>query len=440
MRKLERLIDVFSGIFISGVEYAAYEHEIKFNLIKGLSTKDKEILELTRRFSGNHNQSPEEKGLMKKRSAVVQKVNLLFKRLQKELFPRWNDEDEEAFKSPPPAATPIDSATKTGGFSLNEAFAEASLTATQESPFIKVAPTIADMQEEQEQEQEQEQVSRPRYAAKKDPVDHDLFETPLEMLVLLDDIVASIREKGLVVFEPCAGNDAIVNYLEGKGITVIARDKYTKAVSHDVLTTTMPVGIDVVLTNPPFNLKYEIIARLKEYGKPSILLLPLETMATKKFHEILGDDKFDVLIPIGRCRFLHAGKFRDVGSTAWFLFSPSATGNMTFKPLGNVGDVELGSQDTEGGRDYDSDEEEERVRDQAIENDPNTKWTPEGYEHDDFVVPDSAIEAGGGGMADLGNAVEDGVPGMADLGADGERVLLPGQTIIRVRKPKQPKK
>jgi hypothetical protein len=228
------------------------------------------------------------------------------------------------------------------------------------------------------------------------------------------------------VFEPCAGNDAIVNYLEGMGVTVIARDKYTKPVSHDVLTTTMPVGIGMVITNPPFKCKLEIIARLTEFGLPFILLLPLDIMATKRFHKIVGNAKFDVLIPIGRCRFIHAGKFRDVGSTAWFLFFPDATGIMAFKPLGDVGDVELGSQDTEGGRDYDSDEHSQEVRDRTIEVNPNTEWHDGCHGDGGFIVGDGAIEASGGGMA--------------DLGADGERVLLPGQVIIRVRRPSPKKK
>ena len=270
----------------------------------------------------------------------------------------------------------------TTGLSLEAAFSKASTSEDVKSPAVFNASQPVETETDLVKK---EQPTRHRFKFLKETVNPDLFETSGELLSLLGEVVGTIRENKWVVLEPCCGNDAIVNYLQGYGISVIARDKFTKPESHDVLKDPMPDGVDMVITNPPFNLKFEILARLVEYVKPFILLLPLETMATKTFHKIVGETKFDLIIPIGRSRFLHAGKIRDVGPTAWYLFSPNGSNSMTFKHLGDKDDVELGSKDSDEGRDYDDDERSQELRDQAILDDPRTEFTPERYVNDGFV-------------------------------------------------------
>ena len=288
-----------------------HKMELKFHLRSSLSEEKQQILTTTDKFLNKKGQTDEQKAQMQERRKIGASINRLYLELLNATFP-------------------VDDG-------------------------MILAIDAIDAIDENEVAQE----TRPRYPPKMEPVDHDLFETPRDLLHLLGDVVATIRENGWTVFEPCAGNDAIVDYLTDYGINVIARDKYTKEISHDLLKDPMPDGVDIIITNPPFNLKFEILARLVEYGKPFILLLPFETSTTKTFHRIVGDTKFDLLVPSGRSRFLHAGAFRDVGPTAWYVFSPASTGSVTFKPLGAKDDVELVSEDTEGGRDYDSDGDEE---------------------------------------------------------------------------------
>ena len=397
----ELLVALIHANFASRVEMLAYQNEFKYYLRKSLSETDQEILLLTGAISGKRNQSPEEKGMMKKRSIIIQRIKLLFKKLVDEAFPRMTDEPP-FMMSPPSITTPPtnpgndsngdDQSMTTTGLSLDAAFTEASSVTTNDQHFVKVSPTIADISVTNTTDvvainDNAEQVARPRYHSK-NPVDHDLFETPVELMATLSDVLDTIKDCGLVVFEPCAGNDAMVNFMEQRDIVVVARDKHTKSISHDFLVEPLPSNIGVIVTNPPFNIKYEIIKRCLEFGKPFILLLPLETMSTKTFHKIVGDTKFDLIVPIGRSKFLHAGKIRDVGATAWFLFSPTSTGSTTFKALGDINDIDIGSEDTEGGRHYDSDEEEERVRDQAVLDNPSTEFTAEGYVKDGFVLGD----------------------------------------------------
>lgn len=63
---------------------------------------------------------------------------------------------------------------------------------------------------------------------------------------------------------------------------------------------------DVVVSNPPFSMKREVLERLKELGKPFILLLPHPTMNTKYFREMFLKDKdFGIIIPKRRIDFIN---------------------------------------------------------------------------------------------------------------------------------------
>lgn len=393
LQKTEQIQEILFEVFRSRNEMLSYQKEVKYYLMKGLKPVDQESIQEGSKIRGKRNQSPDEKALIKRRTVLLQRVNVLFKRLLDEIFPRMTD-DIHPLKTTP-VSTPdagiqnqVDNTkeeeSSPRGVSLEEAF-ENNKSGNQDDDENQDGGD-----EEEEVAVDVKQSSRHRFGKQKqhlNKVDPDLFETSAELLSMLkDEVVPAIRENNWTVLEPCAGKDAIVNYFQEYGINVIARDKYTKPESHDVLKDPMPEGVDLVVTNPPFNLKFEILARLIDYGKPFILLLPLDTASTKRFHRIVGATKFDLLIPIGRSRFLHAGEWRDVGPVAWYLFSPAAANTMTYKHLGADDDKDLGSEDTEGGRDYDMDEQSQKRRDQAILNDSKTEFTNEGYVQDGFVM------------------------------------------------------
>jgi hypothetical protein len=232
---------------------------------------------------------------------------------------------------------------------------------------------------------------------------------PTEMLEVLGEVLATIEKQQMTVGLMGEGHAGAFDLLDQRGINVV-----TCATDEPI-----PDNVSIVMTFAP-----EVAAMCIEAGKQCALLIAVERLSTRDFHETIVHTKFDIYWPVGRSVMIHDGKSVFVSDMVWLIFHMGAVAVVKFNPIGNNDDVEIGSQDTEGGRDYDTDEEEARVRDQAIEENA-TEW------HDGYH--------GDGGFI-VGNAVEDGVPGMADLGADGERVLLPGQTIIRVRKPKQPKK
>ena len=447
------VVDMLISVFESRRQMELAGQEIKYYLRGSLSEEDQSVLNRTEDFLGTRNQTPEQKDLIKTRNKIINRVKSLFKRLLDEAFPSMIPMMAVTYNESPASSTR----------DLEESMASVSLSnpsveRTLESDFAQQSPideqssvdqqsgrttedvTTVDDVSSNKTESVVPQPSRPKFGKRLPTNETDLFETSEELLQLLEDYLPNIKHEKLTVFEPCHGNGAITNFLEGRGINVVARDKYTMDESHDFLTEPIPSGVDVIITNPPFNLKFEMLAKMMEHGKMFILLLPFETATTKTFHTIVGNIKFDLVIPIGRSRFLHAGKIRDVGATAWYVFSPAATGQMTFKQLGKEGDIELGSQDTEGERGYDTDEHSQEVRDEAILNDPATEFTTEGYVKEGFVVDDQ-LEDGDEDDAEEDEdceeeEVDDGMSAVTGPTVIPPASMVPKQVIIRIRRPK----
>lgn len=63
---------------------------------------------------------------------------------------------------------------------------------------------------------------------------------------------------------------------------------------------------DIVVDNPPFETKKEVIEKLVERNKPFILIVPVSTMCYK-YSKILGSD-LQILIPKKRMKFIHFDK------------------------------------------------------------------------------------------------------------------------------------
>jgi hypothetical protein len=76
---------------------------------------------------------------------------------------------------------------------------------------------------------------------------------------------------------------------------------------------------DVIISNPPFSKSKEVLTRLKELGKPFILILPSSKINTQYVRGLFkdGDDKLQIIIPRKRIQFdkLVNGKI-DTGKNA----------------------------------------------------------------------------------------------------------------------------
>lgn len=60
---------------------------------------------------------------------------------------------------------------------------------------------------------------------------------------------------------------------------------------------------DILVSNPPFSKKKEVFARLKELGKPFVMLVPTNTIHTKYFTETFHDEHIQLIMPWQKRQF-----------------------------------------------------------------------------------------------------------------------------------------
>ena len=152
----------------------------------------------------------------------------------------------------------------------------------------------------------------------------DQYFTPPESVVPLFNLIDKGTYK--TVFEPCCGKNHIVKLLEEHGFEVIARDKFTMEISHDYLIEEDP-EYDVLITNPPFASKYEFLEKAYQTKKPFAMLLPFDTLTSKRGHDIF--QKYGVAVGVfyKRVEFEREDESKvNTCPTAWFF------GNFPFSP------------------------------------------------------------------------------------------------------------
>ena len=200
------------------------------------------------------------------------------------------------------------------------------------------------------------------------------LDVPEEVTLALGDNLKKMIKSSLRVLVPSGG--ALATVLRDRGVNVVTDHSQAQA----------------IVTFPSFDSKSRYLPQYKALGLPLFVLLPLEDASSKEWRKFFAGCPFDLVIINGSCLFLQGDRIRNGGSHAWFMFYPNATGKMSLVNVGGDGDVVLGDEDSEGGRDYDSDEKDCEDLDNAVLNDPNSKFTKEGFLVDGCTVPDDEIE------------------------------------------------
>jgi hypothetical protein len=60
---------------------------------------------------------------------------------------------------------------------------------------------------------------------------------------------------------------------------------------------------DIIVSNPPYTIKREVFTRLKQLGKPFVMLVPSTTIQTKYFKELFEDEQIQLIIPYKKNNF-----------------------------------------------------------------------------------------------------------------------------------------
>lgn len=133
-------------------------------------------------------------------------------------------------------------------------------------------------------------------------VKYDEYYTPKEEWLNIQKFIP----KGKVIWEPFnntedANSFDSAKYLRQMGFKVISRPYNPKTGKNDFFKSDHG---DIVVSNPPFTLKREVLLRMKELDKPFILILPLPTMNTIYFRDMFMHEKdFGIIIPKKRIDF-----------------------------------------------------------------------------------------------------------------------------------------
>jgi hypothetical protein len=127
---------------------------------------------------------------------------------------------------------------------------------------------------------------------------------------LTEVIIPYIRE-GSRIWEPACGEGHLVNRLKEFGFHVVGTDieQGVDFIKDDLLDED---EFDCIITNPPFDLKDQFLAKCIQFNKPFALLLPLyclEGTKRSRRHDMYRSLKdVSVIIPSERCRFINGDK------------------------------------------------------------------------------------------------------------------------------------
>ena len=302
--KTELTLEILGQYFLTRNQFLSYDAEIKYYISNGLNEKDRLILNESAEFLNERNKSPEKKLLADSRNLIKKKILKIFNRLLQELFPSFL----------PPKIDTVKQRTK----------------AQKENPDDDTIPystnetePLLDVEDEEPNDEEllsnlnmrnlsiNETIPEVNQKITTSSPCQDLFETPMNILMLLDEVLNTM--KGKVIFEPCCGNGSIVKYLVEKGFEVIGEVKY------DYITEIEP-EYDVLITNPPLEMNHQYFEKAMNSGKPFIMLLPLHFLTSKYTYENSKRCEINIMI-------INGDVGRDIG---WFFVNMNNGGGGHF--------------------------------------------------------------------------------------------------------------
>ena len=135
----------------------------------------------------------------------------------------------------------------------------------------------------------------------------DDFQTPPSAL----EPLFSFLPRNWVIWEPACGNLNLVKAFDLAGYKTISTD-----IKKGQDFRLEERECDCIITNPPFSLKEEFLARCYELKKPFALLMPLTALEGQKRQEMYRKHGIEIIIMPKRINFETPNKVTK--SSAWF--------------------------------------------------------------------------------------------------------------------------
>lgn len=123
----------------------------------------------------------------------------------------------------------------------------------------------------------------------------DQCETPK---YALDPLVQYISKRN-AIWEPFAGTGRMVRHLESFHYRVLGSTIENDENFFDVTCE----GYDVIITNPPYSIKYKVLQRCYALGKPFALLVPVETIGASSAQTFMRAYGAEILLLSKRVNF-----------------------------------------------------------------------------------------------------------------------------------------
>lgn len=159
----------------------------------------------------------------------------------------------------------------------------------------------------------------------------DDYITPREAYL---DIKPYVPPGVRVIYDPFYCDGTSKHYMQevfGSDIKVL-HFKGRNAFSHVPDRSTF----DLIVTNPPFTKKWEVMHYLMALDKPFMCLLPVTLVSTKQFRQLPNYDQIKLVVTSGRYKFERPGGERLSGAwydVYWYCYKVSLGGSSSEQNL-----------------------------------------------------------------------------------------------------------
>ena len=155
-----------------------------------------------------------------------------------------------------------------------------------------------------------------------DPAESKGFDRCYTPAYALDPLLSYIRREW-IVWEPAAGSGNIHSVMLHR----VGTREQAGAVASDIhgnfanpsrnFFDWQPGLFDAIVTNPPYSIKFDWLARCYELGKPFALLVPVETIGAQSAQKLMERYGCELLLLNRRVNFIMPNK-GEAGSSAQF--------------------------------------------------------------------------------------------------------------------------
>lgn len=129
---------------------------------------------------------------------------------------------------------------------------------------------------------------------------NDEYFTPKEVWSAIEEYIP----KNKIIWEPFYGDGKSGIYLRELGFNVI----------HEPIDFFENNEGDILVSNPPFSIRKEILSRLVILNKPFIMIMPVATLTTQYLANTIKEERLQIIIPKKRIQFYKIEKKKIVNT------------------------------------------------------------------------------------------------------------------------------